>query len=295
MEDIQIVLITDNNYLKYALVVIESLIDTTEEQVYINLVITEEVDSQSNSIISKINETQKHATINVISFNNSINDNVATKNHVSKAAFVKIHLPNILTEQKKVIFLDSDLLVLKDIKLLWDEFNKTDKTLSASWDPEYYFDNHVLGLEEKDQTFNSGVMLLNLEKMRKNNDVEKLSLFIREKNHLTKLNDQAAFNAVYANNWNRLDNKWNVQYSYYFEKSKKIGLKPSQLNELKRNPSIVHFTTHSKPWDFRNNHPFKKKFLSYYSEIDPNFKFKDISLVSFLKRSKEIIKLWISR
>src|SRR5699024_7062867 len=248
-EEIHIALITDNNYFNPALVTIKSMLNHTDRNVNIICIITEEINKNLDNIEVEFNNNFSNTNLEFVFFDDSVLENVKTKWHVSRAAYVKIYLPEIFSDWNKCIFLDSDLLVRKDIGLLWDlEMNKE---IGAVWNPGYDKDNLIIGNSMEEKTFNSGVLVMNLKLMRENERSMELETFIKEKNDLTHLNDQAAFNAVYINSWYSLPIEWNVQFLFYLRRSKMIGMNKADVKELINDPAIVHFTTSSKHWKFR--------------------------------------------
>lgn len=291
-EEIHIALITDNNYFNPALVTIKSMLNHTDRNVHIRCIITEEINRNLDNIEVEFNNNFSNTNLEFVFFDDSVLKNVKTKWHVSRAAYVKIYLPEIFSDWNKCIFLDSDLLVRKDIGLLWDlEMNKE---IGAVWNPGYDKDNLVIGNSMEEKTFNSGVLVMNLKSMRENERSMELETFIKEKNDLTHLNDQAAFNAVYINSWYSLPIEWNVQFLFYLRRSKMIGMNKADVKELINDPAIVHFTTSSKPWKFRSCHPYKKDYLSYYLNIqDANYE-GNITLIDTIKRMREKFLLMIS-
>ena len=283
---INVVFVTDNNYFKFALTAIKSILRNTKEIIEINC-ITLEV-SEKNLINAK--ENFCGLNVNFIEIEDERIQKLMTKNHVSKAAFIKVLLPEIFANKKRIIFLDSDLILHEDIKYLWNEFDEK-YTLQAVWNPGYNYDNKVMGLNENDKTFNSGVMLLNLEKMRNEKSTELLLNFLIEKNHLTKLNDQAAFNAIFALRWGQLPLKWNVQYQFFFKKAEILNITRHEQMNLLNSPGILHFTSNSKPWQSRNIHPFKSQFIEYYEEVNGKLKFSDRNIKALLQKIKEFYHL----
>lgn len=286
---IKVALITDENYFVPAIVTIKSLLSMTERKVHIKCIVTENFRNDLNKWAEEIADEFPNSQVEFLYFDDSRLKNVKTKWHISRAAYVKIYLPSILSQWDKCIFLDSDLLVNEDIGLLWDTFacNKETKELAAVWNPGYYKDNKYMGLADNEATFNSGIMIMNLHKMRENKATEKLETFIKKYNHLTMLNDQAAFNAVYKKNWTALPLRWNVQFLFFAKSNRAIGIEKNELDQLRNNPAIIHFTTSSKPWKFRSLHPFKKEYLSYFLAIrDANYQDK-VTLKDSIKKCRE--------
>ena len=283
---IEIVLIADKNYFNHATTTINSILKNTKSPTEITCITTD----VSLEEIMHIECIFENKNIHFQKFDDSMLKAIKTKNYVSHAAYIKLLLPEIFKEKDKIIFLDSDLILNDDIGKLWDQFDEN-YTLQAVWNPGYNYDNDVFGLAKEDATFNSGVMLMNLKKMRENDDSDKLFKFIDEKNHLTALNDQAAFNAIYAHVWGKIALKWNVQHQFFLKKAEEFKLNKKEKIALLKSPSIIHFNSNSKPWMFRNIHPFKKKFIMYYTEVNGKLIYQDISMTSFLKKLREALMM----
>ena len=283
---VQVVLITDERYISFAATTIASVLNTTECDITITCIVSD----ISEEILS-LYEEKFSGSVQFMRFDDSNLRHIKAKNHVSRAAYIKLFLPEILNTMDRVIFLDSDIIVRKDIAKLWDMFDDI-YSIQAVWDSGYDgVENEVLGLSPTDKTFNSGVMLMNLSKMRQWQETEQLVAFVEEKNHLTILNDQAAFNAVYAHKWGALPLQWNVQYHFYFAPKDQLSLTKIEKAELLNDPWIVHFSTHSKPWMFRNAHPFKAEFKQIFQSINGRLSYRDMSVSSFAKKIKQYLKL----
>lgn len=92
--------------------------------------------------------------------------------------FVSSNLPENLN---RVLYLDCDVIVIKSVKELWN-LELKGKTIGALLDAfsKYYRVN--IDLKEDDIMFNSGVMLIDLNKWKKQNIEERLLNFIARKN-----------------------------------------------------------------------------------------------------------------
>lgn len=289
MDNINIAFITDKNYITCFKIALLSLAEHTRYKLNVYCILTDPLSKNDRVFFNEFEKNHPYCSIKLISLGNE-NINFQTKNHVTKAAFIKIKLPEILNNVNKLIYLDSDILILEDINNLWKNF-QDEVTLKAVWNPGYNYDNHVFGKGLDHKTFNSGVMLLNLYLMREKKSYKELYEFLENKNHLTKLNDQAAFNAIFTD-WQELPLKWNVQYVFFLEQRKNLGISRLELKRIKSSPSILHFTSNSKPWQFRNAHPYKREFLQRLTTIDSGFRYTDFSFQAFLKKLLEIVRLY---
>ncbi|MDT2706162.1 glycosyltransferase family 8 protein [Enterococcus dispar] len=283
---INAVVITDKNYFPFLKVTLLSLVKNTHNNLRIYCILSEKLEIADRRWLENFESTFDNINMEVIDYSLEKIEFKA-KNHVSKAAFIKIDIPIILQEINKVIYLDSDLLIQGDLTDLWSEF-EDGVPLKGCWNPNYNYDNHTFNQNLEHKTFNSGVLLLDLELMRRNNSNTKLRDFIIENNEKTRLNDQAAFNAIFQD-WSELPLSWNVQYIFYQHNASYFEMSKQELYKLKKSPKIVHFTTNSKPWMIRNAHPFKKEYLRYLRKADESFVFEDASLISLVKRIKEFL------
>lgn len=106
--------------------------------------------------------------------------------------FVSSDLPKDLD---RVLYLDCDIIINRSIRELWN-LDLKGKTIGALMDAfsKYYRQN--IDLEENDIMFNSGVMLINLQRWREQKIEENLMRFIASKKGRIQQGDQGALNAV---------------------------------------------------------------------------------------------------
>lgn len=149
---------------------------------------------------------------------------IPNKHYSGVYGLLKLILPDAIRESK-VIVLDTDVTVLNDITLLWELFN-------------HFNQDQVLGLVENQSNwyikpslystrpwpalgrgFNSGVMLMDLQKLRAKNFAklwEHTAAVVLKDILETSLADQDIINAVIKNNPKfvyTIDCVWNVQLS----------------------------------------------------------------------------------
>lgn len=126
----------------------------------------------------------------------------------------RVMLPELLPDISKIIYLDADLLVNRDIKELWDT-DIQNYCLAAV--PDY---STVNGLETPypvakqevpaSHYFNSGVLYMNLDRIRAKGSMHEKVLNYLEENPDVRLFDQDALNAVYGGETFLVDGSWNT-------------------------------------------------------------------------------------
>lgn len=168
-------------------------------------------------------------------------------------AFLGSTLP---AEIEKVIYLDADLLVLGDVRELW-ELDLEGQTLLATQDT-YVQDlpRHCLPPGEPpcraQPYFNSGVMVIDVRAWRASGVEAAYLDAVRRVGHHSRWADQDALNASLVGRWGTLPPRWNRQFALRLYPDWRCAPhSEEEFREARSAPAIVHFCSRSKPW-----HPF---------------------------------------
>lgn len=188
----------------------------------------------------------------------------------------RILLPELLESVDRVLYLDADTLVLQDLRALWS-LDLDHSLLAAVAQPAEPQHSQAalsrLGLPADADYFNSGVLLMNLRRMRED-DFSRRMIEVghaqteRWKNspHF-RLPDQDAFNLVCFENWVKLHPKWNSLASLFLSHELKDLVREDavQFAEAIASPAILHFegSGFAKPWNYRCVHPLRHLYLAY--------------------------------
>lgn len=266
-----IVFASDDNYAQHIAVVMASIMVHTKEQICYFIV----NDNISNDKIIKLKKTAElfKTEINFINVSEKNFNNVYLSGHVSKAAYFRLALADILPDNiEKVLYLDVDLLVCDNIKNLW---NTDLENLPLGAVPDYGImassrlcdqKESVIGLPVGEKYFNSGVLIINLKKWRE----EKYFLKILEiiNNNKFPHHDQDALNKLFMYKWKTLDLRWNV-IPPVFNLFPKIlfnnKYRKTALN-AKKNPGIIHYAGRYKPWEFIVHNGFNDLYYKYLKQ-----------------------------
>ncbi|KZX14828.1 putative glycosyltransferase EpsH [Methanobrevibacter filiformis] len=173
--------------------------------------------------------------------------------HVSRSSLFKFDIAEILSKHDKVLYLDSDVLILDNLEKLYNINFENNYAVVVKDTLSMTNPTHVKKVSPKiDFYFNTGVMLLNLEKMRKDKISNKLLSF--RKNKFNKFMDQDAFNAIFNNDVIYANIKYNflnayLNYSTITEIENFYNEKFSSNEcELYENAKILHLGGLEKPW-----------------------------------------------
>jgi lipopolysaccharide biosynthesis glycosyltransferase len=205
--------------------------------------------------------------------------------HVNHLTYFRILLPELLPSSlAKVIYLDSDLLIKRDLGVLWDEplddwwslavqdaaapyfdasamldnYRKCGPLLAATCPITNYRD---LGLAPHSLYLNGGVMVVNLEQWRTHGLTDQLMNCLHNHSEHVLWWDQYALNVVLADHWRPLDLRWN-QGAHIFTYSDwtHSPFPEQEFNQLVNDPWIVHYTSPIKPWHPLCRHRYKSEF-----------------------------------
>lgn len=263
-----IALICDDNYCFPTIVCIQSIINNVSDDIqYIIHVCTFGL---SHDNVEKLQSLGKHNVQVVVSlFDKSAYEErlkrISQKTHVTPAALIKFELPVYFSELDSLLYLDSDIIVKRNIDELLN-LCLGDNYLAAAYDFHSRINkiNYSFKRDYNDFYFNSGVMLLNLRKMRQDN-VTSLFWYYKENCTKTKLMDQETLNAVCGSKVIPLSLIWNFN-PFFYDNRYLIEINNvyheffKDLDSLENEVRIIHYVGKSdKPWLYEN-----ARFRSYW-------------------------------
>lgn len=235
----------------------------------------------------------------------SIPDITSPGFHVSKAATVKFYLSEILKFKNKLLYIDSDTLIEKDISELYgSDISQNYAAVVEDIQPKLKYKPPILvklGITNHRCYFNSGMLLLNLDKIRK--DLISRKLIDYRVKGINYFMDQDAFNVVFKDNVKYLPAKYNFLMHLFERFTVKDILKYYNISkhynsifDLIGYSSIVHFSSKHKPWSILNTNGFlwyKELFLDKNNLLDSLRKdfFDNQVVVSFTTYRKRIDKI----
>ena len=177
--------------------------------------------------------------------------------------YARILLPSMLPNLDKVIYLDCDLVVCKDLKSLW-ETDVNDVAVTMAPDLLYQDKATLSRLGINNNYLNSGVIVMNLDYWRKHDVMKRLLAYISDKGNELIYNDQDSLNAILHDERRQLPVKYNVTPHYFLKNPDNY---PKEMHEEIRdariNPIIFHFLGKIKPWSLGCYLPGKELFMKY--------------------------------
>lgn len=295
MENIQIVLASDENYVQHAGVTMTSLLANRTSFYPLTINFIDGGVSPKNLASLEEIATKYEANFVIHNVNVQEYENFYVSRHISKAAYYRLAISDILPNGvEKAIYLDTDVIVRRDIKELW-EIDLSNFAIGAVidiWLKDNYDLLERLKIPVTEAYFNSGVLLINTVKWREEQIGEKVMRFLNTNDKLP-FHDQDALNAILWGRWLGLNPQWNV-YKTIFHQYYKLNMKKalgSELLNAARDPYIVHFTGPVKPWHYACATPYTQEYYKYLAMTPwKNYRPSDINLNSFGKRCEWILK-----
>ncbi len=241
----------DGNYQNWATVCLNSIIINSKLTDKIRLFIIS--DLEEKQFIWQLRKVLVHYNYSIDKLGSDF-DHLPTGFHFTKAMYGVLAMPRLLAQKgiKKALYIDLDTLILDDVNKLY------------STDLGDYFcagclDIHTDDLSlrgrlrlKQDYVINSGVLLMNIDKMNEIEWVKKSDDFRRL--GLIQWGDQDIINMILDKKMKVLDQKWNVQSGNF---------QNGYVGEV----SIVHFTEsgNTKPWRIKSKHPYLNIYNTYIS------------------------------
>lgn len=255
-----IALITDDNYCFPTLVCIKSIINNAAESN--DYVIHVCAFGLTESNVTKLrNLSTSNVTVVIDLFNATQYEaklkQISQKTHVTPTALIKFELPNYFSELDTLLYIDGDIIIKNNIDSLLD-MPLGSAYLAGSYEFHSRLNkiNYSFKRDYDDFYFNSGVMLLNLDSMRKDDITEKLWYY--KINHAkTRLMDQESLNAVCGHNTVPLSLVWNfnpvfLRDKYLAEINNVYKTTFMDVSKLEESVNIIHYVGKlDKPWIYK--------------------------------------------
>ncbi|MDD4839288.1 MAG: DUF4422 domain-containing protein [Clostridia bacterium] len=254
--NIPVCLAPDNNYSIFASVVIQSIISNSNaENNYDLIILGNKIEERNKANLLKIVEGLNNFSVRFINADRYIaSKNLYEKNHINSTAYIRLGMLDFLKNYSKAIYLDCDLVVNTDIAELFkidlgnNMLGAVVDTVEAGWcrqkkSPQREYNINVLKLKKEFEYFNSGVLLMDLDKFRKETTSSKLISQAQEFKWMWQ--DQDILNMLCEGKTLLLEQSWNVMVH---------DLKPVDMPEYNapqtiyqaylgalKNPKIVHY------------------------------------------------------
>ena len=243
MNNVPIFFSCDKNYIPFLAVTINSIkANANTKTNYDIYILTKDMPQE---LIADIKELeQANITINFVEIASLIKD-VSDKldevrDYYTQAIFYRLFIPRIFPHLKRAIYIDCDIVLLKDIKELYT-IDLEGKTLGVVVDDVALGNRDFIQYVEKavgaypNKYFNSGVLLMDLEKFRENKILEKFLDLLTKYHFLCVAPDQDYLNYLCRDLVKYLPKAWN-----------RMPIDNGYEGEL----NLIHYNMFLKPWRY---------------------------------------------
>ena len=278
---IHIALATDNNYAVHCATTIASILSHNTD-VFFHIL---------HSGLSEVNMTKIEETITKLDFFSEVQFiDVSCNNfekfpmnrpHISEATYYRLMLHEVLPTLDKVLYLDCDLLVLGDLKELYD-LNIDDYFVAAAKDETDNYHKHRLHVKDY---FNAGVSLLNLKALRRAPGSILFHDALAHNADKIECQDQDIMNIAFNHNVKLIPITYNANSTMFHpDIFTDASYSVADERRAKYEPKILHFTGEHKPWQFTCCHPLKSAYLKYLLRTEFKLEaFKQLCLAAISK------------
>lgn len=150
--------------------------------------------------------------------------------YLPKTAYFRLMIPELFRSFQKVIYLDIDMLVLSNLERLWEVDLEDSLCLACQC---FYAPGHrgqknfrKLGIDEDTPYFNSGMLVIPVQKWRDFKVREKVNEVLGKKLNDPMAMDEEGLNVVLNDRWKAIDQRWNY---------------PPHIADENNLPFIVHY------------------------------------------------------
>jgi lipopolysaccharide biosynthesis glycosyltransferase len=193
-------------------------------------------------------------------------EGLPTRDFTRKATWYRIFLPEMRPDVDRAIYLDSDVLVVDSLLPLFDmdlEGNLVGAVTNVFTDIHFHRPAE-LGLAGVHVYFNAGVLLMDLDGMRRDDVTGALLAYGVENADRIEWRDQDALNVVLGERRLGLHPRWNVMNSFRFPWAPEV-FGADILEEALSNPAIRHFEgpNDNKPWHYMCDQSLRELYMRH--------------------------------
>ena len=260
LNTIPIFFTVDDKYVPFLAVALQSLIENSSEKNYylIKILYTRITEENQEKIKKYEKENVNIEFVDLNYYINKIKNKLYTRDYYSVTTYFRLFIPNLYPQYNKALYLDCDIVLLADVAELYN-IDMGDNLVAAAPDDviqkievfqEYV--EKVVGVADYRNYFNAGVLLMNLDELRKFDFQEKF-LYSLEKIKFAVAQDQDYLNRLCKGRVKIISNVWD----------KMPISNDTDTNDLK----LIHYNLAFKPWHFEDI-LYKEYFWKYAKKTE---------------------------
>ncbi len=288
MNDIQVLLTTNEAFAQHAAVCIKSL-QVNNPNLTINIVIASlELTPETQKKLLTLSIPKK-CHIKLVEFDRNKLEPLPLIGKYSKDIYLRLWVDEYFKDIAcdKVLYLDADTIVVNPL----DDIINLDmgNNLIAAVDIPDSTSHNRCHLPKDKGYFNSGVLLFNVNLWRDEACLDQIISFLNENKEIALNPDQDALNGLFFDRRITLNHTFNA-ISPFFRKKGFPSIGNRELAEIRQNVTIVHFNGRSRPWLYGCNHPYERKYNQYLLQTPWKDKTNEgFTVLKFIKKQLRVL------
>lgn len=268
---IPIVLLSSNYYVPYLAVFLKSLVNNSNKALNYDIIILhKEIHEYSKKRLERVIDGHDNFSIRYFNPKKRLNQTefyIASPCYCEEA-YYRILAPWILKNYDRAIVMDCDIIALTDIAELYNVKIDKENYLAGVKDTVYMgmlngvvpdnmeYCKETLKMKYPYDYINTGVLLIELARVRNDFSEEQLVTFCSENNF--RIQEQDAINSFFQGKIQFIDRKWNYFVEMNEWNTACLNAAPTQEKKAYYNidiysennrPYLVHYANQPKPWD----------------------------------------------
>ena len=243
MNTIPIFYACDDNFVKYTIVSLQSMIRnaSADHRYHVYVLHTNIAPETQNQLFQLKNDNFDISFENVTGYLDSISHRLPIRDYYSKTTYFRLFIADMFPQYSKAIYIDSDTVVQGDISRMYltdigDAYVGACHEQAMVQVDEYgTYAEKVVGID-RNFFFNAGVLLINCRQFRAHNVLEQFTRLLGEYNFVVT-QDEDYLNLICKDRVYWLDQRWNTEV---------FGNIPYPIEEA----CILHYIMTNKPWHY---------------------------------------------
>lgn len=261
LEVIPIFFAVDDVYSPFLAVTLQSLTENASKNYYysIKILYTNMQEENKKKLAKYESENVKIEFVDLNYYIQKIQDKLYTRDYYTNTTYFRLFIPSLYPQYDKAIYLDGDIVVLGDISELYN-INMGDNLIAAAPDDVIQntkvfqeYAEKVVGVADYRNYFNAGVLLMNLDELRKFDFLDKF-LYLLETVKFSVAQDQDYLNRLCKGRTKIISIAWD-----------RMPMPTDKIldDEIK----LIHYNLAYKPWHF-DNVLYKEHFWKYAEKTE---------------------------
>lgn len=234
----------DNNFIKYAIVSVNSLIKNSSKKYNYSITFlhTDITEKMQNSLKNLQTDNVKISFENVKEQINGLEKFLPIRDYYTKTTYFRLFIANMFPDLNKALYIDSDTVILGDVSELFNH-DIGDNLVGACHEQvmlqvnEYgKYVEEVCGIDRR-AYFNAGVLLINCKLFREKNVLTKFTHLLQVYNFKVT-QDEDYLNVLCRDRVYWLNDGYNTEVF-------------GEIKPKKEDIKILHYIMTSKPWKYK--------------------------------------------